>query len=112
MKFLLHASLFTGLAVNRLKSQQLQPLAQLPGPARFAGQALTQHLPGAVAVASTSVSSEVSAQRWALKTSQWRVEVAQAGPSWQQYANGPGPGPVLWTKALPTQCARSLYSGH
>lgn len=83
MKFLLHASLFTGLAVNRLKSQQLQPLAQLPGPARFAGQALTQHLPGAVAVASTSVSSEVSAQRWALKTSQWRVEVAQAGSSMQ-----------------------------
>lgn len=41
MKFLLHSPLFAGLGVNRLKSHQLQLLAQLPGPACLAEQALT-----------------------------------------------------------------------
>lgn len=46
MTFLLCFSLFMGLAVNRLKSQQFSPSAQLPGPVCLAGQALTEYLQG------------------------------------------------------------------
>lgn len=83
MKFLLHASLFTGLAVNRLKSQQLQPLAQLPGPARFAGQALTQHLPGAVGCGQHQCF--LRGQRPAVGPEDIPME-GRGGPSWPKLA--------------------------
>lgn len=84
MKFFLRFSLFMGLAVNRLKSHQLQPSAQLLGPTCLAGQALTEHLWGGHGHGQRQSSSEVSIQRGALRTPEWRAEAnlgLQADPS-------------------------------
>lgn len=54
MKFLLHFSLFTGLAVNRIESRQFQTPAQLLGPVCLAGQALPEHVLGGQRSASSN----------------------------------------------------------